>query len=672
MITAANILISQVGGKPKYWINQDWIKQQLGLSDEYLWKVRSVYKKSVPPSLQSRAYLPETGKAWRWARVDGRFYYDYDHIPNRAPKYYKAAINLDELTGQNNYQPVAGQITAYIKQYYSQVAQIYPSFTPKDVIMSACAFLFATEHLPKRKQRYFLQEVVKAGYRYLPKTWHTLYKKIRAYQNGSPLTALIHRPREGNANALTYTDAEVEAWTITLRADGRNYTNAHIIRKVQNLCRLYGKPVPSVKWFESFLANYEVKYLTAAGRYGSSRLGNRWDSYLPVAPPMYAGDVWQIDATRLNIIEHKKADGSKGFLFMITVIDVYSGDILGYNFDYQEDRWSVISAVKMAVAEAGYLPYEMVFDRFPGHNSPEAVQLFDELKHLGVKVTFTHKATGKARLERLYDTLQTVFMQDNDYYYGEGIKSRRYYAHRSPEYLKKLRQRANKEKFNLSDAVNEGIRIIETYRQTPYSAYSQKYKHIQLSPAQLHDQSTKANVKPVSSELLYRLFALKKALKLSRNGYIHTQIMKQELIYQTTDYNLISKYERVWVAYMPENLDVIHLYARKNHLWWHLGEARVVDLPQVYGPNAEFDKLAKAKQRLRQLKEQREQALNDIVSQVSEVDLMLGPFTRKADKESSESAFLKAAGDGIEAQKQQNHRHSDDDFDVTDNIIKQL
>ena len=665
------VILTHKSSGYQYWIAQNLLQKKLGLSDDYIRKVRKEYKKSVPPALRRRSILPATGKSWRWARINGQFYYDYDYIPNRAPKYYKASINIDQLTRQCQYQPVRNQIIHYINEYYTETARQYPPYTPKEVILSACAFLFAAENLPDKRIKYFLQEVVKAGYKYLPKTWHTLYKKIKAYHTGIPVNELIYRPREGNANALAYSDAEVESWLIKLRADERNYTDAHIIRKVRHLCQIYGKPVPSVKWFEKILSDYEVKYLTATGRYGSNRLGNRWEAYIPVAPPMYAGDVWMIDATRLNIIEHRKDNGKKGFLFMITVMDVYSGDILGYNFDYQEDRWSVLSALKMAVAEAGYLPYQMIFDRFPGHNTPEAEQFFDELRHLGVKVTFTHKATGKARLERFYSTLQTVFMQDSDYYYGEGIQSRRYYAHRSPEYLQKLRQRANKEGFNLQDAVKEGIRIMETYRQTPYNAYSTKYKHIKQSPATLHRQSQKPNVRKIKKETLYRLFALKKEKTITRNGYIETQIMKQELVYQIDDINIISRYKKIWIAYMPEDLEEIYLYARKNHLWLHLGKARVFEPPKIYGPNAEFNKLAKAKQRLREIKQQREERLRELTSQASQVALMLGPFTDKYEKETAESEYLQAAGDEI-IPKQQNHRQNDDDFDVTDSIIKQL
>ncbi len=110
----------------QYWIAQNLLQDRLGLSDNYLRFVRNTYKNSVPPALRSRSILPATGKSWRWTRINGQFYYDYDYIPNRAPKYYKASINIDQLTRQCQYQPVRNQIIHYINEYYTETARQYP------------------------------------------------------------------------------------------------------------------------------------------------------------------------------------------------------------------------------------------------------------------------------------------------------------------------------------------------------------------------------------------------------------------------------------------------------------------------------------------------------------------------------------------------------------------
>ena len=101
------------------------------------------------------------------------------------------------------------------------------------------------------------------------------------------------------------------------------------------------------------------------------------------------------------------------FLYIVTVRDVHSGDILGYHYTITEDRWAVHYAVKMAAKNAGYLPYEIIFDKFPGHNSEEGSNFLKELENWGVLVTMSSNANVKPAQERFYGTLQTVFMQES-------------------------------------------------------------------------------------------------------------------------------------------------------------------------------------------------------------------------------------------------------------------
>ena len=191
-----------------------------------------------------------------------------------------------------------------------------------------------------------------------------------------------------------------------MRAMPQNYTNEFIIRTIQNAYKVRGQKVPGRRWFGmKVFEQPKTKYLTATGRYGQgSRKAFEQTGYIPMQNALFAGDCWQVDATRVNMIEHAK-DKGKGFLFIVAVRDVYSGDLLGYNFDYSENRWAVMAALKMAVQNTGYLPYELVTDRFPGHNTDEVKRIMNSLKRMGTEVTITHRPTGKAHLERSFSTL---------------------------------------------------------------------------------------------------------------------------------------------------------------------------------------------------------------------------------------------------------------------------
>ncbi len=640
-----DILTVKTKAGVRHWLAHHVVVQMGGYSEDYLKNKRKDYKHSVPQSQRGWAFMPDTGHVWRWARKHGTFYYALDNLPRRLRDMARAYV---EDVHSQGVRTLRQEIEQYIRDHLNDWLPVYAGESykrAKELATAACVVDFLAAHFPERGRKALLEEVVRFRYAYIPKTWLTLYRKVRAYMDGVPMDELIRLPRYGNRNALRYDDDEVKAWIIALRADGHNYTAKHIARKVREMCVLAGKPAPSERWIENFVASPEVEYLTALERYGSGRLANRYKPYIPVKRPMYAGDAWQIDATRVNMIAHRDAAGKERHLFMVTVRDVYSGDVLGYHFDYKEDRWAVLNAVKMAVMEAEYLPYQMIFDRFPGHNTPEAEEFFDHLRALGVKVSFTHKATGKAQLERWFGTLQTVFMQDSEYYYGEGVQSRRPYAHRSPEYLARLKRQSRKEGWDLERAVNEAARVIEAYRNTPYSVYSRKYARIDKSPKQLHAESEKPNVRQATRGIIYALFAYKKEVNIRRGGMIRTEIYKQELYYHVDDHDLVKRHRTLWIAYMPDDLDTVELFVRKGPFWVPVGTARAVEPVEIYGPQAQFDGLGRLKKKLAEMDEKRRAELEEIIAQAGEMELLLGRYARKEDANAAETVLV--SGDEV-------------------------
>jgi hypothetical protein len=337
------------------------------------------------------------------------------------------------------------------------------------------------------------------------------------------------------------------------------------------------------------------------------------------------------------MIEHLKDDKTKGFLFVIAVRDVHSGDIIGHSFDYSENRWSVVNAIKMAVENTGYLPYELVADRFPGHNTDEVKRLVSHLKAMGVKVTITHKATGKPHVERGFSTLQTVFMPDSKYYYGEGIQSRRSYAHRSPEYLKEIRKEAKKENLDLTKAYNAADNIITAYRNTKLSFYSRKHSSLDKSPMTLHDESDKPNVKELQEHQISMLFGLKKKVSIKHNGQIKTEIQKAEYIYHIDDFEIYGNNKEVVISYDLNNLDKVYLFKPSGNFFIHLGQAELFEKPQPYGPQAEFNKIAKEKQRLKDIEERHAKILQEATADANELDFLMGRYTNKKAAENAET-----------------------------------
>lgn len=687
-INADDIYILNVRGQRSVWLHHSCVIDICKISDEYMWKVRSKYRKSISESLSERGFLPDTGKAWRWGHANGSFWYALANIPNRAPKFYRRLFPTEaELLAmfasaelRNEYDVLYAEITDYIEQHHADwfAAVEHNDADKREALARVCALLdYSVKALQRgrqnaKKYKFFkqLSRIVREiGLKHVPTHPTRLKEKVLAAFNGTNIAELVKPKNIGNRNAALFDDNDTElvSWIYQLRGMDANFSDAYIVRKIRDTARTAGKRVPSVRWIGSILESQEVQYLAAEARHGRRNHRSwRHGSYVPLRNALYAGDCWQVDGTRVNFVAHKTKAGTWKHLYIIAVRDVHSGDLLGWSLDYKEDRWSVISALQSAVKFAGYLPFEIIFDRFPGHNSPEGKDTLMHLQRLGVRVSMAHEATGKARMERGFGTLQTVFMQDSPYYYGEGVTSSRPAAHRSPEYLNRLRKKARKEGWDFTASVNEAERVIENYRHTALNTYSKKYAKVTESPAQLHEISEKPNVQKVNEVTISLLFGFKKEITLTHNGLIQTDILKTTHYFQIDNFEIISQNKTVIISYDLDDLSRVYLLKRKGDFLTFLGEAKAMNPVQTYGPSAEWGRLQREKSRIAALEEQRKAALAEKQAAYP-MDLLMGRFTDKdkaneaeteLEKETARS-YKKASGgyDSIE--------NDDIDIDIT-------
>jgi hypothetical protein len=594
------------------------------LTEDYLRKkCRYAYKKGVPLHRQGQDVLPNTGGSWRWGLIRGSIYYAY---PNLGPK-YRAQLPGAEVLVQLQAEYVSGVrqsgLAMAIERGLSEGYRSYLAYYTGErkavvlakaaVVLETAAVYIQTQAVDVKKSVFwkdFAVVVNVARVEGLPKHWRLLQGKVLELLEGQSVTAVIKAKNKGNSNAEKDFDKSVLlGWAAWMQRGGANYTVAHLVRKFQLLCPMMGwEDVPSERTIGTLIDSEAMRKILSELRFGSrSRYANPYKGYIPIETAVFAGDCVQMDATRFQVIPHKSVlrrpdEGATDVakprsLWLIAVRDVYSGDILGYHFDTKEDRWGYLFALKMAVQTTGHLPYELVSDRFPGHNTEEWKAVVSRLEYAGVKYKVSHKATGKAQLERWWGTLQTVFEIESDYYYGEGIKSRRLAAHRSAEYLDAVRKKAKKEDWDFDAAVREGTKIVEAYRSTKYNAWSKKYATIAKTPRELYLDSDKPNVKKVEIWAQLALFETGKAAMIKHNGQVVTTIQKVEYIYWVAleDYDVVQAYKEVTLQYDIEDLEQVYLFDRVTRDY--ICTVDRVRRVQVFGPDADAKAMVEAKAR---------------------------------------------------------------------------
>lgn len=93
-----DIIIRKTDGMETLWLSQRLVMEVCGVDDNNLHVGRQRYKKSVRACdlAKSKEFLPDSGKAWRWAKTSSGFYYCLDNIPDRAPKFYRSMFGAKE------------------------------------------------------------------------------------------------------------------------------------------------------------------------------------------------------------------------------------------------------------------------------------------------------------------------------------------------------------------------------------------------------------------------------------------------------------------------------------------------------------------------------------------------------------------------------------------------
>lgn len=653
-------------GVQNVWVSERLLVSVLdGLTSSYLWKkARPEFIKTVPNSRKDQDILPDTKSAWRFAKFDGKFYYDFDRIPDKAPSNYRTQLgSKEQLLEAWELSKNSERQNALETVIKSALKSDWPAFLPHyaglDAVQSESLAKAATllntaleyaqqKALDLRRFEFFSDLaliVERENLRYLPSNARRLKEKFIRLLGGEQVTEVVTLPRAGNANAKKFDDPQIMGWLITMRSSGMNTTNAYIARKIAQVCAMCEKNTPSQSWLEHTLSSPAVKQMTYT-RYGAGgRKAMPYKAYVPMAGAVYAGDCWMMDATRVNFIEFTLNGYKWQHLMVCMVFDVHSGAIIGRSYGVAENRWMYTDALQMAATQAGYLPYEIIIDRFPGHNTPEWEAMTNKIQRgSGTRIEVTHIMTGKARLERAIDTVQMIGMQGSDKYYGQGIQSSREYAHRSEEALTDMRKRARAEGWNMEKAIVEAEKCFQLYNETKYSDYSRARRALEISPIEMHAESEKPHTYKAEWFELLHFFGLSKRIQVRNQGMIVTEINKVKYTYviDAGHYEKMKHHAEVVMYYDLEDLNRVQLFTATDNPAdeQFLCEATEQKAVQWAGPNRDGAAMGKAKSRIAAWRDAQEQDLQQHIENAEFSELaLLGMTADKDTKEHSETAF---------------------------------
>jgi len=412
------------------WVSQELVDRVCGISEAYFRKVRVVYKMTVQPQYQHHSFLTDSGKSWRWAHVNGRFFYDLKRIPNKAPQLYRDRFPLEaEIIDQLNKSEVgmeqdqskvaADRVKAIVKAYASRSDVDYYRYeAPKTYsLMTAEDLAESLAWLRMMREYYIDDRTLEIGIKnkgqYLDIcTDILLKKKLKGLRVASPaylrrkvvgLPADISLQRQyllhsniGNHNAtkvgrnklVDQDTGEVQAYDLHEAMIYYLYMNpgspvklskSQMYKRYMESCRDFRVEPVAERTFCHQVSRWPSRIKMDRSRYGIDYYRKHVLTYVPGDKLKYAHSLFAADGSATIAYHYYDNKGvcRRMNLYVITVTDVSSKFIAGWApadiGTHAETPKMVMKSVQMAVENGGnQTMFELVTDNHGAFTSAES------------------------------------------------------------------------------------------------------------------------------------------------------------------------------------------------------------------------------------------------------------------------------------------------------------
>lgn len=425
-VQPGDILKRSEQGGYTLWVSQRLLLESCAISEAYLWKVRSVYRKALPPSQQKFNILPDNGGAWRWSKQDGAFYYALASIPNRSPKFYRDQLpsetelieQIDAMqvkTKADIIEQIKKNIISRVDDFFNNEDVRYYRFESEPAFNEDKARELAEAKAwcsmistyadggrfkrlgVKRKQDFIDHCTAIIRQRELEglkvKTAKSLYKKVYNYPelNETKQRQYLINGRYGNSNARrigkfklvdTITGEELafdihEALMHNLYMNPANPQKEDLVELWEEykawLSEFTADSPMAYRTFTQYCSRFDNQLKTAKARHGEEYYSKHYLTYVPSEHLQYAHSLFAADGSATVAYKYytEISDGTtvckRMNLYVILISDVASRYIAGWaparEGLHNETPQMTEQAVKMAIESGGYQTmFEVVTD----------------------------------------------------------------------------------------------------------------------------------------------------------------------------------------------------------------------------------------------------------------------------------------------------------------------
>ena len=514
---ARDILIKQYGTKHITWLSECYLMRTCNMNPEYLRVYgRPVYTSSIPLSHRTRSILPDSGKAWRWARINNTFYYAYANIPDRKPCFYKsmlpteeeliklamvaekpdAAMLAKEFTNQAQQKTSLSDLRYYMfdcepyfnqqkaeqlalslgfcrliaellegnrfKKWFSKKEDLYECFSKIIAPLELEGLKISKPAALRNKIMSFPKNAIEQlDYLVSAKYGNNYARLVGTFQ-------IVH-PETGELMKFDAHEAMMyESWMNPFNANKRSkidlYTNDY-----KPAIEQYGLYPVSHRSFCQYLDRFDNKVLMTKERDGDKHFNDTYKPYVPAHLVQYANTMWAGDGSGTKLAysymhtdrKTNKTVLKQATLYMVRITDVASRMIIGYAFGTSENADLVKQALKMAVKIANNLEaLEFISDNgsaFTVGSIKSALNLIFR------KVRNIKPGNSQENPAEMHVKMLTNSCRDNNNWLYSGFHAQDIKNNTNPDYFPKPSELPSMEETHM-----QVLKAIEKYNNTPW------------------------------------------------------------------------------------------------------------------------------------------------------------------------------------------------------------
>ncbi|MCR9249433.1 MAG: hypothetical protein NXI20_03385 [bacterium] len=323
---------------------------------------------------------------------------------------------------------------------------------------------------------------------------------------------------------------------------------------------------PSIHFIKRYLSDKKKQIELRVVRNGESYFGKTISKQMHFSLPEFAGQLFEIDGSRLQIPYNNTIKKRIDFLTVFIILDVTSSNVLGYAHGPFESSVVVVNAFKRYFKTYSFLPVQITRD---GSSAFKKDFIFMEefMAKRGVKWVVTHNPQGKPHIENFYKIFASSICSYHQAFIGLGITSSHIDSRITDK--KKLRKKVGDRNnlstyeelvFDLDLLISKYSNMIFNGCESAQMKFDRKFESTQVTTLLEADKTA--------------MCGTYKSLTVS-NCEVTVTHNSQSHFYQIPGIDGESINE-VFVAYNTENLDKIHLYKDHFQYWQTVNEYEVI------------------------------------------------------------------------------------------------